>query len=287
MKGLILAGGQGSRLYPLTKTISKQLLPVFDKPMIYYPLSTLMLAGIREIALIATPEQMPNFQRLLGDGTRFGVELSYIIQTEPRGLADAYLVSADFLEGDSSAMILGDNLFYGVGLGQSLAAQTKSVVGARVFGAKVSDPSSYGILKLDTAGNTEKIIEKPEENIGNLAIPGLYFLDGTASARASNQTPSKRGELEIVDLLNSYLGEGKFEYSQLAKGTVWLDMGTPDGLAEASEFVRIVQRRQQFQIACLEEIAFRLGYITQSKLENSINGTPIGTYRRYLENLLA
>jgi glucose-1-phosphate thymidylyltransferase len=283
---LILAGGRGTRLYPLTSAVSKQLLPVFDKPMIYYPLSTLMLAGIREIALIATPEQMPNFQRLLGDGTRFGVELSYIIQTEPRGLADAYLVSADFLASDSSAMILGDNLFYGVGLGQSLAAQTKSVVGARVFGAKVSDPSSYGILKLDTAGNTEEIIEKPEENIGNLAIPGLYFFDSTASARARNQTPSKRGELEIVDLLNSYLGDGKFEYSQLAKGTVWLDMGTPDGLAEASEFVRIVQRRQQLQIACLEEIAYRLGYIDQSKLEDIISGTPIGSYGNYLENLL-
>jgi glucose-1-phosphate thymidylyltransferase len=253
--------------------------------MIYYPLSTLMLAGIREIALIATPEQMPNFQTLLGDGSRFGVELTYIIQTEPRGLADAYIVSGDFLGDASSAMILGDNLFYGVGLGQSLAAQTQSVLGARVFGARVSDPSSYGILKLDAAGNTEAIIEKPDKNIGNLAIPGLYFFDGTASARALNQTPSKRGELEIVDLLNSYLGDGKFEYSQLAKGTVWLDMGTPDGLSEASEFVRIVQRRQQFQIACLEEIAFRLGYINKDQLEEILGMTPIGSYRNYLENL--
>ena len=285
MKGLILAGGQGSRLYPLTKTVSKQLLPVFDKPMVYYPLSTLMLAGIREIALIATPEQVPNFQRLLGDGTRVGVELTYIIQTEPRGLADAYLVSADFLGGDSSVMILGDNLFYGVGLGQSLAAETHSVFGARVFGARVSDPSNYGILKLDAAGNVEAIIEKPEENIGNLAIPGLYFFDGTASTRTGDLAPSKRGELEIVDLLNSYMSDGKFEHSLLAKGTVWLDMGTPDGLAEASEFVRIVQRRQQLQIACLEEIAFRLGYINQSKLEDIISGTPIGSYRHYLETL--
>lgn len=245
-----------------------------------------MLAGMREIALIASPQEMPNFQRLLGDGARFGVELTYIIQTQPRGLADAYVVSAEFLAGDSSAMILGDNLFYGVGLGQSLAAHTQSVFGARVFGARVSDPSNFGILKLDASGNVEAIIEKPEENIGNLAIPGLYFFDGTASTRAGDLAPSKRGELEIVDLLNSYLSDGKFAHSQLAKGTVWLDMGTPDGLAEASEFVRIVQRRQQLQIACLEEIAYRLGYIDQSKIENIISGTPIGSYRNYLENLL-
>lgn len=286
MKGLILAGGTGSRLYPLTRTVSKQLLHVFDKPMIYYPLSTLMLAGIRQIALLSTPDQLPNFQRLLGDGSRFGVELSYLVQTEPRGLADAYIVADEFLDGISSAMILGDNLFYGVGLGQSLAAQSDGFVGGRVFGAKVSDPSSYGILKLDPAGQVAEIVEKPEAYIGNLAIPGLYFLDGTASERAQNQAPSRRGELEIVDLLNSYLDDGQFEYSQLARGTVWLDMGTPDGLAEAGDFVRIVQRRQQVQVACLEEIAFRLGYINVSQLEKLLEDTPVGSYRSYIETLV-
>ena len=286
MKGLILAGGTGSRLYPLTRTVSKQLLPVFDKPMIYYPLSTLMLAGIRQIALIATPDQLPNFQKLLGDGSRFGVALTYIVQTQPRGLADAYIVADEFLDGVSSAMILGDNLFYGVGLGQSLAAQSDAFVGGRVLGARVSDPSSYGILKFDSAGQVAKIVEKPEAYVGNLAIPGLYFLDGTASERARNQLPSRRGELEIVDLLNSYLDDGQLEYSQLARGTVWLDMGTQDGLAEASEFVRIVQRRQQVQIACLEEIAFRLGYVNTVQLEDLIAVTPLGSYRSYLENLV-
>jgi glucose-1-phosphate thymidylyltransferase len=254
--------------------------------MIYYPLSTLMLAGIRQIALLSTPDQLPNFQRLLGDGSRFGVELSYLVQTEPRGLADAYIVADEFLDGISSAMILGDNLFYGVGLGQSLAAQSDGFVGGRVFGAKVSDPSSYGILKLDPAGQVAEIVEKPEAYIGNLAIPGLYFLDGTASERAQNQAPSRRGELEIVDLLNSYLDDGQFEYSQLARGTVWLDMGTPDGLAEAGDFVRIVQRRQQVQVACLEEIAFRLGYINVSQLEKLLEDTPVGSYRSYIETLV-
>lgn len=287
MKGLILAGGTGSRLYPLTRTVSKQLLPVFDKPMIYYPLSTLMLAGIRQIALLSTPDQLPNFQRLLGDGSRFGVELSYLVQTEPRGLADAYIVADEFLDGISSAMILGDNLFYGVGLGQSLAAQSDAFVGGRVFGAKVSDPSSYGILKFDPAGQVAEIVEKPEAYVGDLAIPGLYFLDGTASERARHQSPSRRGELEIVDLLNSYLDDGQFEYSQLARGTVWLDMGTPDGLAEAGDFVRIVQRRQQVQVACLEEIAFRLGYINISQLEKLLEDTPVGSYRTYIETLVS
>lgn len=286
MKGLILAGGTGSRLYPLTKTVSKQLLPVFDKPMIYYPLSTLMLAGIREIALIATPDQLPNFQSLLGDGDRFGVELSYLVQTEPRGLADAYIVAEDFLSGNSSAMVLGDNLFYGVGLGQSLAIQSDSFVGAKVFGARVSDPSSFGILKFDAAGSLEAVVEKPGEYMGDLAIPGFYFLDSSASERARRQTPSRRGELEIVDLLNSYLKDGQLRHSPLARGTVWLDMGTPDGLAEASEFVRIVQRRQQVQIACVEEIAFRLGYMNKVQLEDLIAITPLGSYRSYLENLV-
>ena len=286
MKGLILAGGHGTRLYPLTKAISKQLLPVFDKPMIYYPLSALMLAGIREIAVIASPEQLTNFQILLGDGSRFGVELSYIVQKEPRGLADAYIVASGYLGGKSSVMILGDNLFYGVGLGQSLVVHSQVVSGARVFGAQVADPTSYGILKLDSTGNAVSIVEKPEQYVGNIAIPGLYFFDGTASDRVRSQVPSKRGELEIVDLMNSYLEDGKLEYSLLARGTVWLDMGTPSGLAEAGEFVRIVQRRQQTLIACLEEIALRLGYLSEEELSTIVADTPNGSYRSYLESLL-
>jgi glucose-1-phosphate thymidylyltransferase len=286
MKGLILAGGHGTRLYPLTKAISKQLLPVFDKPMIYYPLSALMLAGVREIAVIASPEQLTNFQILLGDGSRFGIELSYIVQKEPRGLADAYIVASGYLGGESSVMILGDNLFYGVGLGQSLEVHSQVVYGARVFGARVSDPTSYGILKLDSTGNVVSIVEKPEQYVGDIAIPGLYFFDGTASDRARAQVPSKRGELEIVDLMNSYLENGKLEYSLLARGTVWLDMGTPSGLAEAGEFVRIVQRRQQTLIACLEEIALRLGYLSEEQLATIVADTPSGSYRSYLESLL-
>jgi glucose-1-phosphate thymidylyltransferase len=286
VKGIILAGGRGTRLYPLTKTVSKQLLPVFDKPMIYYPLSTLMLAGIRKIAVIATPEQLPNFEGLLGDGARFGIDLTYLVQSEPRGLADAYTVAADFLDGDSSAMILGDNLFYGVGLGQSLATNAEGILGARVFGAKVSDPSSFGIIRLAADGHVEQIVEKPLDYVGDLAIPGLYFLDGTASERAKSLAPSVRGELEIVDLLNSYLVESKFQFSALARGTVWLDMGTPDGLGEASDFVRIVQRRQRLQIACLEEIGLRMGYLTKSQLADSIGKTPDGPYQTYLQNLV-
>jgi len=286
MRGLILAGGRGTRLYPLTRTISKQLLPVFDKPMIYYPLSTLMLAGIRKIAIISTPEQRPNFESLLGDGSRFGVEISHLTQVEPRGLADAYLVADDFLKGSPSALILGDNLFYGVGLGQSLATQADSLTGASVLAATVSDPESYGILKLDNSGSVTEIVEKPLQYSGSLAIPGLYFLDGSSSERVKEQSPSARGELEITDLLNSYLEDGKFNFKRLSRGTVWLDMGTPDGLSEAADFVRIVQRRQQIQIACLEEVALNLGYISQSDLESELQITPSGPYREYLERLI-
>jgi glucose-1-phosphate thymidylyltransferase len=245
-----------------------------------------MLAGIRKIAIISTPEQRPNFESLLGDGSRFGVEISHLTQVEPRGLADAYLVADDFLKGSPSALILGDNLFYGVGLGQSLATQADSLTGASVLAATVSDPESYGILKLDNSGSVTEIVEKPLQYSGSLAIPGLYFLDGSSSERVKEQSPSARGELEITDLLNSYLEDGKFNFKRLSRGTVWLDMGTPDGLSEAADFVRIVQRRQQIQIACLEEVALNLGYISQSDLESELQITPSGPYREYLERLI-
>lgn len=286
MKGLILAGGKGTRLYPSTRAVSKQLLPVYDKPMVYYPLSTLMLAGIRDIAVISSPGQLDNFKYLLGDGSRFGINLTYLKQDNPLGLADAYIVAEDFLNGSPSALILGDNLFYGAGLGQSLADHVKRPAGAQVFASKVSDPPSYGILELDSAGRAVGIVEKPNKFVGNLAIPGLYFLDGTASERAKAQSPSLRGELEIADILTSYLSDTEFTFTPLARGTVWLDMGTPDGLAEASDFVRIIQHRQKVQIACLEEVALNLNFISSPELVKSIEATPFGTYRAYLEGLI-
>ena len=286
MKGLILAGGNGTRLYPSTRAVSKQLLPVYDKPMVYYPLSTLMLAGIRDIAVISSPGQVDNFRYLLGDGSRFGIDLTYVVQDKPLGLADAYIVAEGFLNGSPSALILGDNLFYGAGLGQSLSDYAQKPTGAQVFASRVSDPPSYGILELDSTGRAVGIVEKPSKFVGNFAIPGLYFLDESASERAKVQAPSLRGELEIADLLTSYLKEGNFSYTPLARGTVWLDMGTPDGLAEANDFVRIVQRRQKVQIACLEEVAWNLNFISTPELVKSIESTPFGPYRSYLEELI-
>jgi glucose-1-phosphate thymidylyltransferase len=286
VKGLILAGGKGTRLYPLTKTVSKQLLPVFDKPMIYYPLSTLMLAGIREVAIISTPEQLPNFQALLGDGSRLGIALTFLVQSEPRGLADAYAVSSDFLDGSPSALILGDNLLYGVGLGKSLSSQERNQRGARIFGAQVRDPENYGVLKLDKDSQVSEIVEKPQNPEGNLAVPGLYFLDGSAPERVSSLIPSQRGELEISDLLNTYINDHSLTYEKLPRGTVWLDMGTPSGLAEASDFVRIIQTRQQTQIACVEEVALRMGFITLENLEDVILELPSGPYVDYLRTFV-
>jgi glucose-1-phosphate thymidylyltransferase len=285
MKGLILAGGRGTRLYPLTKIISKQLLPVFDKPMIYYPLSTLMLAGIREVAIISTREQLPSFRALLGDGSRLGIELTYLVQSEPRGIADAYAVSSEYLDGSSSALILGDNLFYGVGLGKSLSSQVQINVGARIFGAKVGDPENYGVLDLDEDLKVRGIVEKPRNPKSNLAVPGLYFLDGSASKRVSSLSPSERGELEISDLLNSFVKEGSLTHEELPRGTVWLDMGTPSGLSEAGDFVRIIQTRQQTQIACLEEVALRMKFISLKKFQDVLLELPNGPYSDYLASV--
>ncbi len=286
MKGLILAGGRGTRLYPLTRAVSKQLLPVFDKPMIYYPLSTLLLAGIREVAVIAAPEHLPSFKALLGDGSRLGIDLTYLVQSEPRGLADAYAVSSEFLDGSSSALILGDNLFYGVGLGKSLSFQEQSTVGARIFGAKVRDPENYGVLNLGEDLKVLEIVEKPRNPKSNLAVPGLYFLDGSAPERVRFLSPSERGEIEISDLLNTYVKEGSLSYEELPRGTVWLDMGTPFGLAEASDFVRIIQTRQQTQIACLEEVALRMGFISLKGLQSLMVELPSGSYLDYLRSVI-
>jgi glucose-1-phosphate thymidylyltransferase len=286
VKGLILAGGRGTRLYPLTRAVSKQLLPVFDKPMIYYPLSTLLLAGIREVAVIAAPEHLPSFKSLLGDGSRLGINLTYLVQSEPRGLADAYAVSSEFLDGSSSALILGDNLFYGVGLGKSLSFQEQSTVGARIFGAKVRDPENYGVLNLGEDLKVLEIVEKPRNPKSNLAVPGLYFLDGSAPERVRFLSPSERGEIEISDLLNTYVKEGSLSYEELPRGTVWLDMGTSFGLAEASDFVRIIQTRQQTQIACLEEVALRMGFISLKGLQSLMLELPSGSYLDYLRSVI-
>lgn len=265
MKGLILAGGTGSRLWPITLGVSKQLIPVYDKPMIYYPLSTLMLSGCKEIGVVSSEEHLAPLQRLLGDGSQFGISITYLIQEIPRGLADAYLVAEEFLAGEPSCLALGDNLFYGQGLGSNLR-QKIPVDGARVFGYKVSNPQDYGVIETDSEGAPLRLIEKPSTYVSDLAIPGLYFMDSTAPARASKLTPSPRGELEITDLLQSYLEEGALEVSILPRGTVWLDTGTFDSMAEATEYVRVVQRREGRIIASPEEIAWRMGLIDDAQL---------------------
>jgi glucose-1-phosphate thymidylyltransferase len=278
VKGLILAGGYGTRLYPLTKAVSKQLLPVFDKPMVYYPLTTLMLSGIREIALISSPVQLPLFKSLLGDGSQFGINLSYLAQTEPRGIADAYLVAKDFLKGARSAMVLGDNFFYGANMGRSLMQTKAFAEGARIFGAQVSDPENYGVLET-TGSIVTAISEKPTNTPSRLAIPGIYFLDGTASERAKKLMPSLRNELEITDLLSEYLSEGTLSFEVLPRGSVWLDMGTPQGLANAGDFVKIVQDRQSLLIAAPEEVALNMGFISRDQYQAVTLSLPHGAYR--------
>lgn len=266
MKGLILAGGTGSRLWPITLGVSKQLVPVYDKPMIYYPLSTLMLAGCREIAIITSENDLSSFQRLLGDGSHLGISLTYLKQDSPKGLADAYLVAEDYISGGASCLALGDNLFYGQGLGTNLRESIPST-GARVFGYRVSNPQDYGVVQTDPQGKPIALVEKPLTHVSNLAIPGLYFMDSSAPERASRLKPSLRGELEIIDLLNSYLQDDALEISVLPRGTVWLDTGGFDSLAEATEYVKVVQKREGRMIASPEEIAWRMGWISDKQLE--------------------
>jgi len=243
VKGIILAGGMGTRLDPLTRVVSKQLLPVYDKPMIYYPLSTLILAGIREIVIISSPSHLGSIEKLLGNGSDFNISIQYIVQEIPRGIADAFIISAEFIDSSKVALILGDNLFYGQGLGRQLA-RNKNLVGAKIFGYRVSDPSQYGVVTLDTEGRVVNLEEKPIQPKSELAIPGLYFFDSRVKEIAANLKPSSRGELEIIDIIREYWNLGELEVEILEQGTAWLDTGTPEGLFEASSFVRAVQRRQ-------------------------------------------
>ncbi len=283
-KGIVLAGGAGTRLYPLTLVASKQLQPVYDKPMIYYPLSTLMMAGIDDILIISTPHDTPRFQELLGDGSRFGITLSYAVQPEPKGIAQAFLVGAEFIGGQPVCLILGDNLFYGkMGLDEIVAGFDR---GARVFGYPVTDPERYGVVEFDKQGKVLSIEEKPDRPKSNYAVPGLYLYDGTVVGRTESLTPSPRGELEITDLNLAYLDSGDLLVEKLGRGIAWLDTGTHMSLLEASHFIGTLEARQGVKIACLEEIAYRKGFIDAARFEEIIAETPKSSYRSYLEFVL-
>lgn len=285
-KGIVLAGGSGTRLYPLTIAVSKQLIPVYDKPMIYYPLSVLMLAGIREVAFITTPEDQPLFRRLLSDGSQWGMRFEYIVQPSPDGLAQAYLLADDFLKGAASTMVLGDNIFFGHGLPELLIAADRRMTGGTVFGYHVADPERYGVVKFNDDGVAEEIIEKPNVPPSNFAVTGLYFLDGDAPERAKHIRPSARGELEIVSLLEMYLQEGKLNVEKMGRGFAWLDTGTHQSLLDAGNFVRTLSVRQGMQSGCPEEIAFNNGWIDQEKLLELSRVFGKTQYGKYLESLV-
>ncbi|SEB36977.1 glucose-1-phosphate thymidylyltransferase [Paramicrobacterium humi] len=285
MRGIILAGGSGTRLHPLTLGVSKQLMPVYDKPMIYYPLCTLMNAGIRDILLITTPHDIEQFQRLLGDGSQFGVSLSYVTQPEPNGLAQAFVLGKDFIGDDHVALILGDNLFYGSGLGEQLTTFTE-VDGAAVFAYWVSDPRAYGVVEFDATGHAVSIEEKPEFPKSHFAVPGLYFYDNDVVAIAENLEPSSRGEYEITDVNAAYLRAGKLHVGVLPRGSAWLDTGTIDALSEAGEFVRAIERRQGLKIGSPEEVAWRRGFISNTELHDQAVRLVKSGYGNYLLELL-
>lgn len=284
-KGIILAGGSGTRLYPITVSVSKQLLPVYDKPMIYYPLSVLMLAGIRDIAIITTPQDQDQFKRALGDGSQWGVDLTYIVQPNPEGLAQAYILAEDFLDGAPSAMVLGDNIFFGHGLPELLADADVQPSGGTVFGYRVADPERYGVVAFDEEGRAREIIEKPKVPPSNYAVTGLYFLDGDAPKRAREVTPSERGELEITTLLESYLHDGSLTVKRMGRGYAWLDTGTHGSLLDAGNFVRTLQMRQGLQTGSPDEIAFDQGWITTEKLTERAKLFAKNDYGVYLKSL--
>ena len=285
-KGLILAGGTGSRLWPITQGISKQLMPVYDKPMIYYPLSVLMLAGIREIGIITTPADQAQFQHLLGDGSQWGLTITWLVQPKPEGLAQAYLVGEEFLDGAPSAMVLGDNIFFGHGLPEMLAAADTKPAGGTVFGYRVSDPERYGVVGMDADGTVTQIVEKPSNPPSNYAVTGLYFLDTTAPERARSITPSERGELEITALLETYLADGSLTVERMGRGYAWLDTGTHGSLLDAGNFVRTLQSRQGMQTGCPEEIAYLQGWIDDAALLDLADRYAKTEYGAYLRGLL-
>lgn len=287
MKGILLAGGSGTRLFPTTKSVSKQLLPVYDKPTIYYPLSTLMLAGIREILVISTPRDTPLIAELLGNGSQLGMKITYKVQPKPEGIAQAFLIAEEFLNGSPACLILGDNLFYGHDMTQQLMHSASLTKGATVFAYHVHDPERYGVIDFDASNRALSIEEKPKNPKSRWAVTGLYFYDGSVVERAKQLNPSQRGELEITDLNRSYLNEGTLRVEKLGRGVAWLDTGTHESLISSSQFVQTIEQRQGLKIACIEEIAYIKEFITREQLEKIVDSYPSSTYTQYLKNLLA
>lgn len=286
MKGIILAGGSGTRLYPITEAISKQLVPIYDKPMIYYPLSTMMLAGIKDILLISTPRDLSNFQDLLGNGSQLGINISYKVQEHPNGLAEAFILGADFIGDDSVCLILGDNIYYGSGLSKMVQRSAKKASGATVFGYQVNDPERFGVVEFDKNQHVKSIEEKPEHPASNYAVTGMYFYDNQVVDIAKNLKPSPRGELEITDVNKEYLKRGQLDVELLGRGYAWLDTGTHESLHEASGFIETVQKRQNLKIACLEEVAYRMGYIDKEQVYKLAQPLKKNDYGQYLLRMI-